>query len=231
MKSLIQQCLRDGHTVMPELEAQKLCAAYAVPCPPTRVGSGKDECVAIGEAIGYPVVMKVLSRQIVHKSDVGGVIVGIKSGGEMAAAFDKMAASVKSACPAAVIDGFVIQKMMPAGVEVVVGALRNPQFGPVVMFGMGGIYIEVFKDVEFRLAPLDAAEARRQIAETKIFQILRGVRGQKPCDIDALCSLVVNAGKLICDFEEIREIDFNPVFSYPEGCMAVDARIIIGSQG
>lgn len=229
MKSLIQRCLQAGHTVMPELEAQKLCAAYSIPCPPTNVGTGKDECVAIGRAIGYPVVMKVLSRQIIHKSDVGGVIVGIKSDEEMGAAFEKMLSSVGKACPSAEIDGYVIQKMMPAGVEVVVGALRNLQFGPVVMFGMGGIYIEVFKDVEFRLAPLDAAEAKRQIGETKIFEILKGIRGQKPSDIDALCSLIVNAGKLICECEEIREIDFNPVLSYPSGCVAVDARIIIGN--
>lgn len=229
MQSLIQQCLLDGHTIMPELEAQKLCAAYAIPTPPTQVGTSADKCADIGRAIGYPVVMKVLSRQIVHKSDVGGVIVGISNDEEMFAAFEKMISSVNKACPGAIIDGFVIQKMMPAGVEVVVGALRNSQFGPVVMFGMGGIYIEILKDVEFRLAPLDAAEARRQIEETRISAILKGVRGQAPCDIDALCSLIVNTGKLICDFDIIREIDFNPVFSYQDGCVSVDARIVIGN--
>ncbi|CAK7021944.1 MAG: Trans-feruloyl-CoA synthase FCS1 [Desulfovibrio sp.] len=229
MRSLIQQCLREGHTVMPELEAQKLCAAYAIPCPPTNVARNREECAAFAETIGYPVVMKVLSRQVVHKSDVGGVITNIKSTEEMHAAFAKMTGALNANCPDAVIDGYVIQKMMPAGIEVVVGALRNEQFGPVVMFGMGGIYIEVFKDVEFRLAPLDKAEAVRQINETKIAAILKGVRGQKPCDENALADLIVNAAKLICDFEEIREIDFNPVFSYADGCVAVDARIVIGN--
>jgi acetyl-CoA synthetase (ADP-forming) len=213
---------------MPELDAQKLCSKYSIPCPPTKVGKSKDECGEICESLGFPVVMKILSRQIVHKSDVGGVIIGIKDPTELGKAFDKMAADVKAACPNAKIDGYVIQKMMPAGIEVVVGALRNPQFGPVVMFGMGGIYIEVFKDVEFRLAPLDKAEACRQIMDTKICKILKGVRGQKPCDIDALAALVVHVGKMICELEEIHEIDLNPVFSYHDGCMAVDARIVVG---
>ncbi|OIQ50530.1 succinyl-CoA synthetase subunit beta [Pseudodesulfovibrio hydrargyri] len=228
MKGLIQQCLQEGHKVMPELEAQKLCAGHSIPCPPTQVAQDKDECVAIAQSIGYPVVMKVLSRQIVHKSDAGGVIVNIRNDEEMAAAFTKMNDAIKKNCPDAKIDGFVIQKMMPSGIEVVVGALRNSQFGPVVMFGMGGIYIEVFKDVEFRLAPLSKEEALRQIEETKIATVLKGVRGQAPCDIDALAELIVNVGKLICDFEEIKEIDFNPVLSYPDGCVAVDARIVIG---
>lgn len=228
MKGLIQTCLREGHTVIPELEAQKLCAEYSIPCPPTQVGQDKDECVSIARTIGYPVVMKVLSRQIVHKSDAGGVIVGINSDEEMAEAFSKMSSALGKNCPEATIDGYVIQKMMPSGIEVVVGALRNSQFGPVVMFGMGGIYIEVFKDVEFRLAPLSKEEALRQIRETKISEVLKGVRGQDPCDMDALAELIVNVGKLICDFEEIKEIDFNPVLSYADGCVAVDARIVIG---
>lgn len=228
MKALVRQCLQEGYTVIPELEAQKICAHYGIPTPPTMVAANREECVSMGRALGYPVVMKVLSRQIIHKSDVGGVAVGISNDEQMGAAFDKMAAAVSVACPEAHIDGYVIQKMMPAGVEVVVGALRNEQFGPVVMFGMGGIYIEVFKDVEFRLAPLSLAEARRQVEGTKVYRILQGVRGQKPCDIDALCALIVNTGNLICEIPEIREIDFNPVLGHTSGCCAVDARIVIG---
>lgn len=228
MKSIIQQCLQEGHTVVPELEAQKICAAYGISTPPTMVASSRDECVSMAASMGYPVVMKILSRQIVHKSDVGGVIVGIRNDDQAAAAYDKMSADIAAACPQACIDGYVIQKMMPAGVEVVVGALRNEQFGPVVMFGLGGIYIEVFKDVEFRLAPLSMAEARRQIECTKVHQILKGVRGQAACDIEALCSLLVNASKLICEVSEISEIDFNPVLSFAKGCCAVDARIVLG---
>ncbi len=230
MKELIQECLRDGRRVMPELEAQRLCAAYSIPCPPTKVALDAEECVAFAREIGHPVVMKVLSRQIVHKSDVGGVVVGIRDDREMETAFADMSSALKRNCPDAEIDGYVIQKMMPAGVEVVVGALRNAQFGPVVMFGMGGVYIEVFKDVEFRLAPLGRDEALRQIRETGISELLKGVRGQAPCDVDALAELVVNVGGLICDFEEIREIDFNPVLSYPDGAVAVDARIVIDNS-
>ncbi len=229
MKALVQKCLQEGYTVMPEMEAQKLCSSYSIPCPPAQVGQTKEECVAIGRTIGYPVVMKVLSRQIVHKSDAGGVIVGIGSDEEMADAYTTMSSTLQKNRPEATIDGFVIQKMMPAGIEVVVGALRNAQFGPVVMFGMGGIYIEVFKDVEFRLAPLSKEEALRQIQETKVSQLLKGVRGQQPSDVDAIAELLVNAGRLICDFEEIKEFDFNPVLSYPDGCMAVDARIVLGN--
>lgn len=132
-------------------------------------------------------------------------------------------------CPEAEIGGVIVQKQMPKGIEVVVGGLRNDQFGPVVMFGMGGIYVEVFKDVSFRLAPLDKDEAARQVRETKVYKLLQGVRGDKPCDLDALCEVIVNTGRLLAEYPEIAELDFNPVFCYADGCIVVDARLVLKS--
>lgn len=227
MKEILRKSIQSGNKVLPELEAHKICEAFDIKCPPTELVKSKEACIQAGNQMGYPVVIKIFSKQIVHKSDAGGVIVGIKNAEQLSESYDNMMKTVKERCPDAEIEGVMIQKMMDKGVEVVIGAIKNPQFGPVVMFGMGGIYIEVFKDVAFRLAPVDKAEARRQIEQTKIFNILKGVRGEAPCDIEALCNMIVNVGKLISSYDEIEEIDFNPVICYPDHCVAVDARMVL----
>jgi acetyl-CoA synthetase (ADP-forming) len=177
--------------------------------------------------MGYPVVIKIYSKQIIHKSDVSGVVTGIQNEEQLRAAYDQLLENMRKITPAAVIVGVLVQKQVPKGIEVVVGGLRNEQFGPVVMFGLGGIYIEVFKDASFRLAPLDKDEALRQVKETKAFILLQGVRGDAACDIGALCEVIVNTSRLISAYPEIRELDFNPVFCYPNGCIGVDVRIIL----
>lgn len=227
IQDIINKCIADGDVVIPELEAQKICKAHQINCPPTSLVTDKQQCIKAAEEMSYPVVIKIFSRQIVHKSDVGGVIVGIANTDELDKAYDTLMANVKKNCPDAEIGGVVVQKQMPKGIEVVVGALKNEQFGPVVMFGMGGVYVEVFKDVSFRLAPYDKAEALRQVKETKVYKLLQGVRGDKPADLDALCEVIVNTGLLISKYPEIKELDFNPVFCYPDGCTVVDARLVL----
>nr|MBQ6241556.1 acetate--CoA ligase family protein [Lachnospiraceae bacterium] len=217
-----------GLNRLPEEAAEKVCAAYGIECPPSVIAAGKEECISAAEKMGFPVVLKIYSPDISHKSDAGGVAVNLQTREETGKAFDAIMKSVSEKYPDAAIAGMEVQKMMPPGVEVIIGGLRNDQFGPVVMFGLGGIYIEVFRDIEFRLAPLTMAEARRQIEQTRVYRLLQGVRGNKPCDLDALCRMLVNTGDLLLENEEIREVDFNPVLCYEDRCVAVDARIVIG---
>lgn len=228
-RKIIAASIAAGDAVIPELEAQKICRAYNISCPTTVLAADKEQCHTAAQIMGYPVVIKIHSRQIVHKSDVGGVIVGIGGPDQLGQAYDRLMDNIGRNCPEAEIGGVIVQKQMPKGIEVVVGGLRNDQFGPVVMFGMGGIYVEVFKDVSFRLAPLDKDEAARQVRETKVYKLLQGVRGDKPCDLDALCEVIVNTGRLLAEYPEIAELDFNPVFCYADGCIVVDARLVLKS--
>ncbi|WP_371372857.1 acetate--CoA ligase family protein [Sporomusa aerivorans] len=226
-QEIIKKSIADGDAVIPELEAQKICRNFNIACPPTILAKGKEQCSSVAQAMGYPVVIKVFSRHIVHKSDVGGVITGIQNADQLDKAFEQLMDNVSKNAPGAEVEGVIVQKQMPKGVEVVVGGLKNDQFGPVVMFGLGGIYVEVFKDVSFRLAPLNKDEALRQVKETKVYKLLQGVRGEKPCDVAALCEVIVNTGRLLAAFPEIKELDFNPVFCYPDGCTVVDARLVL----
>ena len=229
MKKLFAKRIKDGYTILPELEAHKVCDAYGIKCPPTRFVTNKEQCIEEGNKIGYPVVIKIFSKQIIHKSEAGGVVIGIKDKEQLAQAYDNMVNTAKERFPKAVIEGVIVQKMMDKGVETIIGGFKDPQFGPVIMFGMGGIYVEVFKDTAFRLAPIDKEEAKRQIEQTKIYKVLKGVRGQKPCDIESLSETVVNVANLLSSNKEIKEIDLNPVICYPNGCVAVDSRIVLGT--
>jgi acetyltransferase len=224
---IIGRCISGGATVFPEIEAQKICQEFGISCPATVVASSEEECIAAAETMGFPVVIKVVSPQIIHKSDVGGVITGIKDAAQLRSSYCHLLESVAARNPGAEIQGVLVQKQVAKGVEVVVGGLRNAQFGPVVMVGFGGIYVEVFKDVSFRLAPLDREEAMRQVKETKVYKLLQGVRGEPSCDIEALCNVIVSAGQMISSVPQISEIDFNPVFCYPDGCKVVDARLVL----
>jgi acyl-CoA synthetase (NDP forming) len=224
---ITSKCVSDGATFLPELDAQKICVKFGISCPATVAAFSEEECLAAAETMGFPVVIKIVSSQIVHKSDVGGVITGIGDSDQLRNSYRRILENVAKRHPTADIQGVLVQKQVAKGVEAVVGAVRNAQFGPVVMVGLGGIYIEVFKDVSFRLAPLDREEAMRQVKETKVYKILQGVRGEPPCDIEALCDLIVNAGQMISAVPEISEIDFNPVFCYPQGCIVVDARLVL----
>lgn len=229
-QDIIKKSVANRDVVIPEIGAQAICKAFNLACPATALAADRKECLDAAQRMGYPVVLKIDSRQITHKSDVGGVITGIGSAEQLSRAYDTLMNNVAVNCPAAVINGVIVQKQMPKGVEVVVGGLKNSQFGPVIMFGLGGVYVEVFKDVSFRLVPLDKEEALRQIKETKVYQLLKGVRGEKPCDLDSLCEVIVNTGRLLSSFAEIKELDFNPVFCYTDGCVVVDARLVLEQE-
>ncbi len=224
-EDIIASCYSNGYSFIPEPDAYKICAEFAIPHPRFSFVRTKKEGLQAAEEIGYPVVIKIVSPEVIHKSEVGGVILDLRTPQELDEGFDRLKKNVSEKAGGVPISGILVQQSMPAGVEVAVGGANNPQFGPVVMFGSGGILIEVFKDVSFRLAPLDQEEARRQLEETMAYEILKGVRGRPACDLEAVCQVIVNTGRLLTDIPQLAEIDFNPVQAFPDGCFVLDARI------
>lgn len=210
--------------VLGEADTSALIEAYGIPVPPSTMATDRDSAARAAVGMGFPVVIKIQSPDISHKTEAGGVRLGVGAG-EVEAAFDEIIANAKAYDPTARIEGVLIQKMMPKGQELVIGVIRDPDFGPLVMLGSGGIYLEILKDVVFAPPPISPAEARRMILELKTAPILQGARGQKPADIDALAELVSRIAELARRETAIEQIDFNPVFVYPsgEGVVAVDA--------
>ena len=224
---LIEQAKKQGRAVLTEIESKQILDEAGIPVAKTKLATDANEAVSIADDVGYPVVLKIVSEDVTHKSDVGGVKVGVESADDVRTAFDDIIASVKAAQPDASIDGVAVQKMAPAGTEVIIGVSKDPQFGPVVMFGLGGILVEVLKDVAFRIVPLEPRDARQMIREIKGFPVLEGVRGQDAADLDALEGLILQISQLIDAHPEIEELDLNPVLAYNDGCIAVDARIVV----
>ena len=179
------------------------------------------------DTIGYPVVLKILSPDVIHKSDVGGVIVNVKDADAVREGYQSIISNVKKHVGKARIRGIFVEEFAPAGVEVIIGAIKDPQFGPALMFGLGGIFVEVLKDVSFRVAPITKYDAQEMLQEIKGYPILTGVRGQEPRDTGALVDILLKVSKLVIDYPAINQLDLNPVFSYSKGAKCVDARIIL----
>ena len=211
-----------------EVETKNLLRKYGVEFPKKDVAKTKDEAVEKARKIGYPVVMKIVSPDIIHKTDVGGVIIGIENDEEAANAFETIMKNVKEKKPDARIDGVLIEEMIEGGYEVIIGGLRDNVFGPVVMFGgVGGIYVELFQDVSFRLAPVTKEEALDMIKETKGYAILKGYRGMQPADLDKLADLIVKISKIMVDRDDILELDLNPVRAFSDRVVVLDAKCIV----
>ncbi|RLE09661.1 acetyl-CoA synthetase [Candidatus Aerophobetes bacterium] len=223
----IEKFKRCGQRFLPEPVCEEILSFYDIPTPPAQLARESGEAVELARQIGFPVVLKVISPQIIHKSDAGGVMVNLKSEEEVERAFRKILENAKSYNPKAEIEGIYVQKMAPPGREVIIGAVKDAQFGPVVMFGLGGIFVEVLKDVVFRVAPIDEEEAREMVDEIRGLPILKGVRGEKPIDFDSLSQAISNVSRLVVDFPQIEQFDANPVCVYPDRLYAVDARIIL----
>jgi acetyl-CoA synthetase (ADP-forming) len=188
--------------------------------------SGK-EAVNAAAGMGYPVVMKIVSPQITHKSDIGGVKVGLKDKNDAAKAYKEILAAVKEKAAGAIIEGVSIQRMAAPGIELVIGMTKDPQFGPMLMFGLGGTMIEVLKDVAFRIVPLTAMDAKEMIRQVKAYPLLKGYRGMPQADIEYLEDLLFKVSKMAEENPEIKEMDINPIIAYEKGAVAVDARIIL----
>jgi acyl-CoA synthetase (NDP forming) len=224
---VIESARSQGRTVLTEIESKQILAEAGIPVAMAQLAKSADEAAQLAEKAGFPAVLKIVSPEITHKSDIGGVKVGLASAAEVRQAFDDIIAAAKKAEPTARIDGVAVQKMAPTGTEVIVGMSKDPQFGPVLMFGLGGIFVEVLKDVAFRIVPLEPRDARQMVREIKGFAVLEGVRGQPAADLAAIEKLILKLSEFVEAHPEIEELDLNPVFAYADGVIAVDARIVI----
>jgi len=229
-ESVLAQARAEGRTLLNEVEAKSLLKDAGVPVATTTLAATRAEAQAQAESAGYPVVLKVVSPDIAHKSDVGGVKLNLRDKDAVGAAFDEIVANSKKAVANARIAGVAVQHMAAQGTEVIVGMTTDAQFGPVMMFGLGGIMVEVLKDVSFRLVPLAEKDADQMINEIKGRPVLEGVRGQPAADLKALRTTILKVSEFVQKHPEVRELDLNPVFAYPDGALAVDARIVV-SEG
>lgn len=226
---IIAGCLAAGRNYLGELDGLDLLACYGFNVLPTELATTREAAANIAESIGFPVVMKIVSPQIIHKSDAGGVVVGLENRDEVIEAFERIIAGAKAYDSHAVIEGVLVQKMAPKGEEVILGMNRYPIFGPLLMFGFGGVFVEVFKDVQFRLAPVDRYEARRMIRGIQAVKLLEGFRGRPKADLDAIEKLIVSLSEMALNHPEISEMDLNPLIVHPEGkgITVADCRIIL----
>ncbi len=211
-----------------EMVAKDLLEKYGVNFPKRAIAKKREEVAEKAKQVGFPLVMKILSPDIIHKTDVGGVVLDIKSEEEALKAWGEIMSNVKKKAPKARIEGVLLEEMVSGGYEVIIGGLRDPVFGPVVMFGgLGGIYVELFEDVSFRLAPIDELEAEEMLKETKGYKILTGYRGMPKGDIEGLKKLLVTVSKIMAEREDILELDLNPVRVFPDRVVVLDAKIIV----
>mgnify|MGYP005864687351 CR=1 FL=1 len=183
------------------------------------------------QILAEAVALKIVSPQVTHKSDVGGVRLNVADARGVVLAFEEIVNNARRAVPDATIEGVAVQRMAKAGIEVIIGMTKDPQFGPVLMFGLGGVLVEVLKDVAFRIVPLAARDATQMIREIKGYPLLAGYRGQPPCDVGALEQMLLKLSEFVDAHPEIAELDLNPVFAYPDGAVAVDARVVLEKEG
>ena len=225
---IVRRARAEGRAVLTETEAKRLIAGLGIPTTRMIAAAAREEAVAAAREVGYPCVLKVSSPAISHKSDAGGVKVGLADERQVADAYDAIMASCRARFPEAEIEGVTVQDMARPGLEVIVGTATDPQFGPVVMFGLGGVWVEVLKDVSFKLAPLTKDDARAAIGEIRAARLLDGFRGSEPVDKAALEDILLKVSEFVAATPEVLEMDLNPVFAYPDGAVAVDARVILG---
>jgi acetyl-CoA synthetase (ADP-forming) len=224
---IFSQATKEGRKNLLETEARAVCLDYGIPVARSELARNEDEAVCCAEKIGFPVVLKIVSPDIIHKSDVGGVRVNLKDAEEVHGAYGDILNKVKKHAEKARIIGILVQEMAPPSTEVIVGSTKDPQFGPALMFGLGGILVEILKDVTFRIAPITREEAQEMITEVKAYPVLRGYRGSPPSDTNAIADILLATSRLVTEHEQIKELDLNPIIVYQKGAKTVDARIIL----
>ncbi|MEM4244427.1 MAG: acetate--CoA ligase family protein [Candidatus Bathyarchaeia archaeon] len=225
--SIISQARREGRNVLLENEAKAICMEYAIPVTMFKLAESEEEAVEFAAQIGFPVVLKIVSPDIIHKSDAGGVMVNLKTAADVQKAYSKILENAKKYNSTAKIVGVLVQEMAPPSTEVIVGAVKDSQFGQTLMFGLGGIFVELLKDVTFKVAPITREDAQEMVAKVKAYPLLKGYRNTPPADIDAIVNILLSTSKLVMDYPEIKELDLNPIMIYDKGAKTVDARIIL----
>jgi acyl-CoA synthetase (NDP forming) len=224
---ILIQARKENRANLTEIESKELIKSAGIPIVEAKLARTKAEAVSLSRKIGLPVVLKIVSPDVVHKSDFGGVRLGLGNAVQVGRAYSEIIAAIKKHHPKAKIEGISVQKMAHPGVEVIIGMTKDEQFGPVLMFGLGGILVEVLKDVSFRIVPLTKRDASQMIKEIKGYPLLEGYRGQEPADIPFLEALILKVSDFIDKNPEIKELDLNPVFAYKDGAVVVDARVIL----
>jgi acetyltransferase len=224
-RRIIAGARAEGRTHLTELEALDLLAAYGIPVAAARLVERPEDLAAAGAAVGWPLVMKIVSPDVIHKTDAGGVVVGVGTPAKAADAFERIVRSVKERVPNARITGVLVQRLVAQGRETIVGVARDESFGPLVMFGLGGVFVEAMRDVVFRMAPLDAVQAHEMLRAIRAASVLDGVRGEGPVDKDALARVIRAVAQLADDLPEVVELDVNPLVAAGNGVIAVDARV------
>ena len=225
MHRIIQKAKKEKRSLL-ETEAKELLKQYGIPVPDFRLIKSEEEIFGLAKEIDFPIVMKIVSPDIIHKTDAGGVKVGIKDEKEAELAYQEIISKAKEYNKNAEISGVIAYAMVPQGTEIIIGMMKDPHFGPVIMFGLGGIFVEILKDISFRILPIEERDAREMINEIKGFEILKGVRGEGPKDIKEIKNLLLKISQLALENPEINEIDLNPIFVFEKGLQIVDARMI-----
>ena len=226
-QKIIEKARKENRTLLSEIEAKQLLKEAGIDVVETKLATSKEEAIAVSKMLGFPVVMKIAAVDVVHKSDAGGVKLGLKTTAQVGKAYDEIMKSIKKAFPDAKIEGVSVQTMARQGVEVIIGMSKDAQFGPVLMFGLGGVLVEILKDVSFRIAPLQPRDAGEMIRDIKGFPLLQGYRGSDPIDIANLEKMLLKVSAFVEDTPAVKELDLNPIFAYKDGAIAVDARVIL----
>jgi len=225
--SIFDKVRKEGRSILTEFESKKILKQVGISVVEARLAKNQKEVVSMSRKIGFPVVLKIISPDVVHKTDSGGVKLSLKNVSEVKKAYHEILEAVGKQYPDAVIHGVSVQKMVRPGTEVIVGTSKDPQFGPVIMFGLGGIFVEILKDVSFRIVPVNRKDAQEMTEEIKGYALLRGYRGKEPANIPALVEIILRVSNFIHENPQIKELELNPVFAYGDRALAVDARIIL----
>ena len=225
--SIFDRAKKEGRSILTEFESKKVLKEAGIPVVATKLAKTQKEAVSLSRKIGFPVALKISSPDVIHKSDSGGVKLSLKNVSEVKTAYNEIIKTVTHKYPDVFIHGLSVQKMVRPGTEVIVGTSKDPQFGPVIMFGLGGIFVEVLKDVSFRIIPVSQRDAQEMIQEIKGYSLLQGYRGKEPANIPALVDMILKVSKFVDENPMIKELDLNPIFAYADSAVAVDARIIL----
>ena len=225
--SIFDQVKKEGRSILTEFESKKIVRQAGISIVETKLAKTQKEVVSLSQKMGFPVALKIASPDVIHKSDSGGVKLSVQSVAEVKKAYDEILKKVRKQYPRALLHGISVQKMVRPGTEVIVGTSKDPQFGPVIMFGLGGIFVELLKDVSFRVIPVERKDAQEMIKEIKGYPLLQGYRGKEPADISSLVNIILKLSRFIEENPGIKELELNPIFAYRNRAVAVDARIIL----
>ena len=225
--SIFDQVKKEDRVILTEFESKKILKQAGISVVETKLAKTQKEAVSLSRKMGFPVALKITSPDVIHKSDSGGVKLSLNTVTEVKKAYDEILKKVRKQYSRAVIHGVSVQKMVRPGTEVIIGTSKDPQFGSVIMFGLGGVFVELLKDVSFRVIPVKRKDAQEMINEIKGYPILEGYRGKDPADISALVEIILKISKLVEGNSQIKELELNPIFAYRDKAVTVDARIIL----